>query len=65
MTIVKRHGGFAIEHSEDGYYWENGGDGGGYYETVQECADSIDRYNAGFEKPHDSPSLSEPWWAYR
>ena len=69
--IIERHAGFKIEHDEDGYYWQNGPDGGGYFDTVEECRADIDSYNAeeyeryaDIDTPPDTPSLGAPWWSH-
>lgn len=68
---VERYQGFWIMSNEDGFYWRNGGDGGGYYDTIEDCRECIRSYNedelarnpAAQEAHWDSPSLPDPWWA--
>ncbi len=46
---IETYGGFPIFRDPvDGYYWENGPDSDGYFETIEEARESIDSYNASF-----------------
>ncbi len=70
-TRIETFQGFIIQQNEDGYFWVNGGDGGGYYSAIEECRECIAAYNvtdslsnpAMFEVKWDSPALDDPWWA--
>ena len=41
---MTRHQGLLIQHNEDGFFWENGPDSGGYFDTLEEIRADIDAY---------------------
>ena len=62
MSIVKRHGGFAIHHGHAGYRWVMGDE---HFETLAECIADIDAFNRSDRDndpswpPTDTPSLGD------
>lgn len=69
MTVY----GIQVQKDEDGYFWRQGPDGGGYFDTSTECVDDIKRACAAdaaheaeiYGTRYDTPSLPQPWFASR
>jgi len=67
-----RYKNLIIRENEEGFSWQNGGDSGGYFDTLLECQQSIDEYwveETAREEPHpDTPSLQDSYgdaWAQK
>jgi hypothetical protein len=57
-VFVKRHGGFTVFSNENGFFWGNGSEVYGYFQSLDEATASVDRYNKS-EPPYDTPSLED------
>jgi hypothetical protein len=60
---VETFQGFAIRKDDEGFHWNYDG----YFETLEECRDSIRDWNASEwpEDREDTPCLPDPWWMTR
>ena len=62
MTTIKRHGGFAIQQDDGGYFWSERED---HFETLADAKASVDRFNHEDRDsdpswpPPDTPSLGD------